>query len=622
MAAENNEEIGNSNVLKTGDAIGLTWPMIMGLVGLYFVATVFEGIGLTILLPVFHLLQSAQTAAQLAAKSAWWGYLVNFYGFFGLKVAVPLLLVTSFLAILGRQILVYLRLVYTSYVKFTIIRNIRDSAFRAFLRAELGYGEKDGLGRIVNDLTTEAAVAAESRMTAINLFSMSILSLIYIGILLALSVKMTVVALVVIGVAVMPLIRLVKRGRTVGQLLVGANSALLNFLSQRLRSARLVRLSGMEEAEYENMRVHTAEQYKRVMEGNVLRARTTAMIEPIVAAAAFVFLYFGVTKFKMSIEQIGLFLVIIIRLVPVVKEMANVRYSLANQLGSLNRVLERQASLDLAREVETGGRLDLTLARGIRLQNVTFRYENTDEYALCGVNLFIPAKKVTALVGPSGSGKSTLIDLLPRLRAPSSGQVYFDDVSIGEFTLGAIRAAISYAPQSPQIFNVSAREHIHYGQPNADQAAIERAAKLACAHDFIMRLPNGYDTVLSESGSRLSGGQRQRVDLARAILKPAKILILDEPTSNLDSDAETKFREALALIKAETELTIVIVGHRFSTLSVADQIAVMVEGKIVEVGGHNDLMKRNGWYADAYRKQSLDGITSPHDGLEAAANSY
>ena len=242
---------------------------------------------------------------------------------------------------------------------------------------------------------------------------------------------------------------------------------------------------------------------------------------------------------------------------------------------------------------------------GVRINNVSFVYDNAAQHALRAVDLTIPARKITAIVGPSGSGKSTLIDLLPRLRVPTEGEVYFDDVPAGEFTLASIRQAISYAPQSPQIFNVSAREHIHYGQPDADQAAIEKAARLAGAHDFIAALPEGYDTLLSEGGARLSGGQRQRLDLARAILKPAKILILDEPTSQLDADAEIKFREALLRIKAETELTVVIVGHRFSTLSIADQIVVLQEGSVVDVGTHDALMRRGGWYAKAHQRQGI-----------------
>lgn len=595
--------------------------MIGGLISLHFLATVFEGIGLTILLPVFQLLQSGESAAELGATSRWWSYLVTLYGLFGLTVTVPVLLVTSFLAIVARQALTYARLVYSSFVKFTVIRGIRDRAFRAFLRAQLGYGEKEGLGRIVNDLTTETTVAVEGAMTAISLLSMSMLGLIYLGVLLALSVEMTLAAVVVIGLAVIPVIHFVKKGQQVGNRLVGANSALLNFLSQRLRSARLVRLSGMEDAEYENMRAHTGEQYKQVMEGNVLRARTTAMIEPFVAAAGFAFLYLGVTRFGMSLEQIGLFLIIIIRLVPVVKELANARYSMANQSGSIQRVLERQASLDAARELDTGSRSDLRLDKGVYFKDVTFTYDNTHDYALRGVTLTFPARKVTALVGPSGSGKSTLIDMLPRLRVPNSGEIFFDDVPASQFTLSAVRAAVSYAPQIPQIFNVSAREHIHYGEIDADQADIERAAKLAGAHDFIMRLPQGYDTMLSEGGARLSGGQRQRLDLARAILKPAKILILDEPTSQLDSDAETKFRDALSRIKAETDLTIIIVGHRFSTLAIADQIVVLQEGQVAEVGSHAELMRNGGWYAEAFENQMLRPPTRLVSNLVAVAES-
>ena len=592
-------------MLRTAYRLGLGWLTIGALLAMHLVGTVFEGVGLTILLPVFHLLQSGQTAAQLAATSQLWRHLVALYGFVGLDVTVPILLVTSFLAILARQAAVYMRLIYTAKVKFDVVRSIRDRAFRAFLKARLGYGENEGLGRTINDLTTEAPVAVDGAMLAVQLLGMALLALIYVGVLFALSIGMTIAALLVMLLAVMPVLLFMKRGRTVGRLLVDANSELLNFLSQRLRSARLVRLSGMEAAEYENMRAHTAAQFKQVMEGNILRARALVMIEPFVAAAAFAILYIGAVQLKVSLGQIGLFLVIVIRLVPVVKEMANVRYTVANQMGSIDRVLDRIASLENAREIDSGVRTDLTVDKGIQIKSAFFSYDGSANYALRGVDLLIPAKKVTAIVGPSGSGKSTLIDLLPRLRVPASGEVLFNDVPAGDFTLNTVRRAISYAPQNPQIFNVTAREHIHYGQADADQAAIERAAKLAGAHEFIMELPEGYDTLLSEAGGRLSGGQRQRLDLARAILKPAKILVLDEPTSQLDAESEAKFREALLRIKAETELTIVIVGHRFSTLSIADQIAVLQNGEVVDVGTHKELIGRGGWYADAYDKQML-----------------
>ena len=596
-------------MLKLPLSIGLTRPMILGLLGLYLLGSVFEGIGLTILLPVFQLIQSGETAAALAEKSRWWGYLVDAYSFVGITITVPVLLITSFVAILFRQATVYLRMINSAYVKFAVIRGIRDRAFHAFLNARLGYGEKEGMGKIVNDLTTEAVVAVEAAMTVITIVSMMMLAIVYLFILFMLSVPMTLSAIVIMTIAVLPVIHFVKRGREIGQLFVKANGALLVFLTERLKSARLIRLSGMEHAEYQNMRAHTAEQYKRVMEGNILRARTSVVIEPVAVAAGFAFLYFGVSRFGLPLEAVGLFLVIVLRLVPVVKELANLHYTLSNRIGSVSRVLDRLKDLEAARETDSGELDTVRLERCIRFKDVSFSYEDVRDFALKGINLEIQPRKITALVGPSGSGKSTLIDMLPRLRVPTSGEIFFDDKPASEFALTALRQSISYAPQNPQIFNVTAREHIQYGQPEANQAAIERAAKLAGAHDYITRLDNGYDTILSEAGARLSGGQRQRLDLARALLKPAKILILDEPTSQLDAESEASFREALERIKSETDLTVIIVGHRFATISVADQIVVLQGGRVSESGTHAKLMKKGRWYAKAYRQQHQAGGT-------------
>ena len=213
---------------------------------------------------------------------------------------------------------------------------------------------------------------------------------------------------------------------------------------------------------------------------------------------------------------------------------------------------------------------------------------------------------MTALVGPSGAGKSTLIDILPRLRTPQKGEVLFDGVPQSEFSTESLRKAIGFAPQSPQIFNVSPAEHIRYGCPDASMDDIIGAAKGAQADEFIQRLPNGYNTPLGEEAIRLSGGQRQRLDLARALVSQAPVLVLDEPTSNLDADAEGRFRDALEHIRKERQITIIIIGHRLSTIQNADQIVVMQEGRISQVGNHDELISQGGWYARAYDKQKLE----------------
>lgn len=587
---------------------GLTPAMSIGLLAFHLVGTVFESIGLTMLLPIFELMQSAQDAATLAADSRMWEILIAAYSFVGLEVTVPVLLVTSFLAILARQVLIYLRIRYTAHVKFTLVRRLRDRTFQGFLAARLGRTEDGEFGSTINDLTVETRIAVETAMSYITGAGLVLVSAVYIGILFAISVPMTAAAIGVVVVAILPLIGIMRRGRRVGIEQVQANSDLLTFLAERLKAVRLIRLSGTEDAEFRDMRRRTRYQYERFMRSAGLQAGINVIIEPIIVAAAFVFLYLGATQLGLALEQVGIFLLIIVRLVPIVKELAKTRYVIVNNMSSVDTVKRRLALLDDGRERDAGSKELRALREGIAIEGVTFRYDGAKEDALSGVDLLLPAGEITALVGPSGAGKSTLVDLLPRLREAIGGRILFDGTPASDFSLKSLRRAISYAPQSPQLFNVSAIEHIRYGRTDASTAEVERAAKLAGAHDFIQAMPNGYDTVVGESGALLSGGQRQRLDLARAILKDALILILDEPTSQLDADSEHEFRLALERIHAETDLTLIIIGHRLSTVQIAEQIVVLQQGRVADAGSHAELMQRGGWYASAVRKQQTADV--------------
>ncbi|MEC9455149.1 MAG: ATP-binding cassette domain-containing protein, partial [Pseudomonadota bacterium] len=272
---------------------------------------------------------------------------------------------------------------------------------------------------------------------------------------------------------------------------------------------------------------------------------------------------------------------------------------------SLAALERRIGSMIDSREAGGGTRHLLVLQKEITLRDVSFTYAEAGVPVLHDVNLSIPAGKMIALVGPSGSGKSTLIDLLPRLRDPEQGEILFDGVPVTEFELNSLRAAFSYAPQTPQVFNVSAAEHISYGEQQSERERIVAAAKLAGAHDFIAALPQGYDSPVGEDGVRLSGGERQRLDLARSLFAGVPLLILDEPTSNLDANAEIAFRDALQRIRAETDITMIVVGHRLATVAIADLVVVLDDGRVAETGTHTELLARGGWYADAYEKQRI-----------------
>ena len=290
---------------------------------------------------------------------------------------------------------------------------------------------------------------------------------------------------------------------------------------------------------------------------------------------------------------------------PVVQELAKaVQITLAGY-GSLNFVHQRLIELDNARELETGFSEFPALVDGIHLEHVSFAYSsNVGRRALHDISVMIPAGKFTALVGPSGAGKSTLVDLLPRLRRPSAGQIRFDETPIEDISTASLRANIAFIPQTPILLAPTIAEHIAYGHPNASMADIVTAAEHVGADEFINERPAGYESRLGEDGVTFSGGQRQRLDLARALLRGSSILVLDEPASGLDAGAEAKFRETLQRIReAEANTTIILIAHGFSTILDADLLVVLEDGRITATGTHETLLAMDGWYVEAFVKQ-------------------
>ncbi|MSO74230.1 MAG: ABC transporter ATP-binding protein [Alphaproteobacteria bacterium] len=604
-------------VLDTAAYIGLPWTRIAALLLIHLVGTLFESFGLGMLLPVFDLIQKGGDAKVLAAQSGLWRIIVDVYGTFGLEASLLALLITSFLAILGRQGFTYWRMLYTSRTSLAVGRTIRTNMFASIVKARLAVLESDRKGHIMNDITTETDRTTSYAMGLINLGGYLILGLVYFAMMMALSVPMTGAALGVLVVAALPAIYLMRHGTTVSRDIVDANRALIDFFAQRLGAIRFVRLSGAEASERGALDRRVIRQNKRVYQSNVLLARTKVVIEPIVVAAAFVFLFVGYSSLGVGLEQLGLFLIILLRLVPIMREAMILRGGLQLFRQSVVALLRRLRELDQSPEGGGGSRVFSTLSGDIKFDRVTFNYDTSATPALIDVSVILPARRLTALVGPSGGGKSTLIDLVPRLRNPDKGAVYFDGVPAAEFSLNSLRDGIAYAPQSPQLFDTSIAEHIRYGRPEASASEIEKAARMAGAHDFINTLPAAYETRIGEGGSLLSGGQRQRIDLARALVKDASVLILDEPTSQLDAESEEIFKTSLRRIRDEGRRTIIMVAHRLSTAAIADQIVVVINGRINDTGIHQELLTRGGWYAHAFHLQQGGSEVQPTDSISS-----
>jgi ATP-binding cassette subfamily B protein len=262
--------------------------------------------------------------------------------------------------------------------------------------------------------------------------------------------------------------------------------------------------------------------------------------------------------------------------------------------------------LDTKPEMQEGGTAPETLPASITFSNVNFSY-NGDLPTLSDISITIPDGKTHAIVGSTGSGKTTMVKLLLRFYDPNSGQIDIGGLNIKSLRYAALRKLMGYVSQDVFLFHGTVRENIAYGKPEASAAQIEQAAKLAEAHDFIMELPQGYDTVIGERGQKLSGGQRQRLSLARAIIRDPKILVLDEATSAVDNETEAAIQRSLAQVTKNR--TAVVIAHRLSTVRSADRIWVLERGRIVESGTHNDLVARGGLYAALWRVQTgaVDG---------------
>ena len=265
-------------------------------------------------------------------------------------------------------------------------------------------------------------------------------------------------------------------------------------------------------------------------------------------------------------------------------------------------VLERIEDFMSVEPEKGGARIATPLERNIVFDGVSFSYFDNSEPVLHDIHCVIPAGKTFALVGPSGAGKSTFVDLIPRFYTPTKGRILWDGVAIEEFDLLSLRRLIGIVTQDIVLFSDTIRENIAYGRPEATQEEIERAAKMAQAHDFIMALPEGYETRLDERGLNLSGGQRQRIAIARALLKDPPLLIMDEATSALDTISEQAVQKAIGLAKKGR--TTIIIAHRMSTILDADFIAVMDQGKIIDIGNHSELLTRNDLYRELYRQMS------------------
>ena len=503
-----------------------------------------------------------------------------------------------FLSFAVRGIATYLQTIKMSKISQSIVADIQNDVFSHFMTLDLKFFHKYPSGELVSRVTSDVNVMRIAVVDSLTGVGSNVLTLAFLlGVMVLQDWRLSLVALVIFPMASGLVAYLGRRLRKVSKSIQGETANLMGVLGQIFQGIRQVQAYGMEGRE----KARAGNAVMSVRRLNIKATRISSLSTPIneslVGAVVFGLVVYGgyrIAQGELTPGGLMSFIAAFALAYEPMKKLAKLNNSLQLGLGAAERVQDMMSHRASIADKPDALTLNATIPN-IRFQNVEFAYDGTEETrALNDVSLDVAAGKVTALVGASGSGKTTILSLALRFYDPQSGIVSIDGIDIRDLSLSSLRRHIALVSQDITIFDDTVSGNIAYGLPDATEEQIRDAARAAAAEDFILKMPQGFDTRVGENGVRLSGGQRQRISLARAILRDAPILFLDEATSALDNESERVIQQTLeALQKGRTTL---IIAHRLSTIQHADKIIVMDKGRVVEEGTHLELLPKGGVY--------------------------
>lgn len=496
-----------------------------------------------------------------------------------------------------------------NYAGYGLITDLRNSLYGSILRRSAAFFQKHSTGTLLSTIVSDIERVQFAMSSILSEFLQQFFTFVFTaGVVIVLGKKLAWLLLLFVPVIIFSASKIGRRVRHTTRRGQDQLADIQNILHETITGNRIVKAFSMEAWEFARFRKAAQRLFRANLRSVAAAAISSPLMDIFGAIAIALLLLLGREEIVHGWMTPGIFVAFIIavfKLYDPVRKFALFHNSFQQALGASSEIFRFMDVADDIREKPNAVALP-PFSKKILIDNVSFCYEveGTPREVLHHISLDVKAGEILALVGSSGSGKSTLVSLVPRFFDVSSGTISIDEHDIRDVTLASLRGQISVVTQETVLFNDTLRNNIAYGQPGVSQQEIEAAARAALAHDFIMELAQGYETVIGEKGVRLSGGERQRIAIARALLKNSPILILDEATSALDNESEALVQSALQNLM--TGRTVIVIAHRLSTVRRADRIAVIENGTVADIGTHDELMKKLGTYRRLYDLQFID----------------
>jgi subfamily B ATP-binding cassette protein MsbA len=580
--------------------------------------SIFSGVSIYLAIPLLETLFSQDYISALNKlgsssgflsdlKNAFFSFLLR-YVFSGTHsealIKICLVIVVAFFF---KDISGYLQGYFMAYVEQGLVKDIRNEVYRHLHTLSLGYFTSERTGNLISRITNDVNIINTGiSATFLNLVREPLLIVVFLMIAISINWRLTLISLLVLPFALYFISKLGLRLHKESRISQERMADITSVLQETISGVKVVKAFGMEEFENKKFQTQTWRYFKSLLKITRIRNLASPITEFLSVVAGVVIIWYGGMQVlelgRMRASEFLTFLIAVFQIMPPVKELTSVNNRIQESTSAAKRVFE---ILDIEPDIkEAPNAIELKEFKDeIVFENVWFSYNGTKngDFILKGINLKVKKGEILAIVGPSGAGKSTLVDLIPRFYDPTKGRILIDGIDLRMIKIKSLREKIGIVTQETILFNDTIRNNIAYGLEDCPIDKIIEVAKAANAHDFIMQLPNGYDTVIGERGMKLSGGQRQRISIARALLKNPPILILDEATSNLDAESEILVQEAIERLMQNR--TVFVIAHRLSTIRNADRIIVIDNGRIVQEGKHEELIHQDGLYKKLYEMQ-------------------